>query len=190
MPFNQLAMLGEHNLANALAALTVAKILAIDNKNIIKVLKHFSGIEYRLQYEGIVGGRAVYNDSTATTPDASQAAIKALVPQKILLIAGGQDKVLDYKDLAKLIKEKVAYLILLPGTGSDKLIQELKKINFSSTKLKTNVPSLSAAWNLALKYKNTDCILFSPAAASFNMFLHEFDRAKQFNKLVNDFKKK
>jgi UDP-N-acetylmuramoylalanine--D-glutamate ligase len=190
MPLNQLAILGEHNLANVLAALIVAKLLNIDNKNIIKVLKSFSGIDYRLQYKGIVKGRAVYNDSTATTPDATQAAIKALLPKKILLIAGGQDKVLDYKDLAKLIKAKVSYLILLSGTGSDKLIQELKKINFPSTKLKANVPSLNAAWKLALKYKNTDCILFSPAAASFNMFLHEFDRAKQFNKLVNDFQKK
>ncbi len=190
MPSDQLAMLGKHNLANALAALTVAKILSIDNKDIIKVLKNFSGIDYRLQYEGVVMGRAVYNDSTATTPDATQAAIKALAPKKILLIAGGQDKALDYKDLAKLIKEKVAYLILLPGTGSDKLIQELKKINFPNSQLKANVSALSLAWNLALKYKNTDCILFSPAAASFNMFLHEFDRAKQFNKLVNASKKK
>lgn len=190
MPVAQVAMLGEHNLANALASIIVAKLLGVSNANIQKVLAKFSGIDYRLQYVGQVKGRAVYNDSTATTPDATQAALQALVGKKILLIAGGQDKELDYKNLAKQIKEQVVYLILLSGTGSDKLLAELKKINFPQSKLKSNLPSLGSAWHLARQSKQVDCILFSPAATSFNMFVHEFDRARQFDKLVHADQKK
>lgn len=190
MPSNQLKILGEHNLSNALAAVVVAKLLGISNQHIIKVLKTFKGVAYRLQYEGQVKGKAVYNDSTSTTPDATQAALQALEGKKIVLLAGGQDKLLDYRALAKQIKAQVSYLVLLSGTGSDKLLKELKKIKFPAHRVTSHLDSLEQAWQLCLKQTNADCILFSPAAASFNMFLHEFDRALKFSKLVHAQSKK
>lgn len=188
MPIFNIKLFGRHNIANVLAAVTVAKILKINNKDIAKAINHFRGIDYRLQYLGKIGQTKVYNDAASTSPDACRAALEALSGQ-IVLIAGGVDKGLPYRGLAKVIKKRVDYLILFPGTASQKIIQELNKINFSPNKMAKNIDSLKQAWELAT-LRQADCILFSPAAASFNMFQNEFDRARQFAKLYHDFQKK
>ena len=109
----------------------------------------------------------------------------------MILIAGGEDKKLDYKNLAKLIKQRVDFLILLKGSGSDKLLKELKACHYPQTKLEKNITSLAAAWQQAKKHSlNKEVILFSPAAASFNMFVNEFERARIFEQLVNGKTKK
>ena len=133
----------------------------------------------------------IYNDSTSTTPDATLAAIQAMGKRKILLIAGGEDKQLDYDKLAKQIKTKVKYLILLSGSGSDKLKKKLNKINYPKNKIITEVASLKKACQIAWQNKEKgEVLLFSPAAASFNMFKNEFDRARQFDALIYDRQKK
>lgn len=182
---SDLYLKGEHNLSNALAAICVAKILKVANKDIQKTLSTFKGVDYRFEYKGKIGSIEVYNDSTATTPDAAIAAIRSLGNKHILMIAGGEDKVLDYKYLAQEIKDKVCFLVLLEGSASKLLYKELKKINFPAYRMISRIDKLSVAWKMALKYARKDgcTILFSPAAASFNMFLNEFDRARQFDKL-------
>ena len=191
MPISGVKLLGEHNLQNILGAIVVAKLVNIKNKNIARAVKNFSGIDYRLQYKTTIKGVAIYNDSTATNPDAVVAAIKALKDKKIVLIAGGEDKKMDYKTLAKEIKSQVKLLVLLSGTGSAKLLLELKKINCPDKLIIKNVPSLKKAWELSWKnIRDNNCLLLSPGAASFNMFINEFDRARQFNQLINDSQKK
>jgi len=191
MPIQEIKLLGEHNLANILAAVTVAKIIGVGNKNIRLAVSKFKGVDYRLQYKGRVKGIDIFNDSTSTTPDATQAALRAMQCRQVVLIAGGEDKQLDYRGLAKTIKEIANFVILLSGTGSEKLIKELTKIDYPAYKLVTDINKLKNAWRLSLKHvnKQAGCILFSPAAASFNMFDNEFDRAKQFDKLFDGEKK-
>lgn len=191
MDTENIKVLGQHNLSNILAAICVAKIVGIDNKNIIKAVNNFKGVAYRLEYKTNIKGLDIYNDSTSTTPDATLAAIQALANKKILLLAGGEDKKLDYATLAKKIKTKVAYTVLLSGTGSEKLKKELRKINYPSNKIITNINSLKKAWQTIWQARDRgEVILFSPAAASFNMFKNEFDRARQFDALIYDRQKK
>ena len=191
MNTKDIKVLGKHNLSNILAAVCVAKIVGINNKNIAKAVNNFRGVAYRLEYMINIDGIDIYNDSTSTTPDASLAAISAMGKRKIILIAGGEDKKLDYAKLAKKIKTKVAYTVLLTGTGSDKLKKELKKIKCQKDKIITDIGSLKKAVNIVWQEKDRgEVILFSPAAASFNMFKNEFDRARQFDALIYDKAKK
>ncbi len=190
MTIDKIRLLGDHNLANILAAVTVAKLLHISNDKIAKAVSSFRGISYRLEYKGQVKGRDIYNDSTATNPDATWAAINALEGRSIVLIAGGVNKDLDYAPVARKIKSKVKFLALLSGSGSDRLLAELKKIKYPPSKYAADISKLSLAWQLALKKSTVgDVIVLSPGAASFNMFINEFDRARQFDKLIHDSQK-
>ncbi len=188
MPITDIKVPGQHNLVNILAAVCVAKILGIDNKKISSTVNNFSGIEYRLQLIKKTAGLKIYNDSTSTTPDAAIAAIKALANEKIILLGGGVDKLLEYPELARVIKKQVESVILLQGNASEKLLQELKKVSYPKDKIHSELSSLKQAWSIAMleaKKNKASVILFSPAAASFNMFKNEFDRAQQFNNIVN-----
>jgi UDP-N-acetylmuramoylalanine--D-glutamate ligase len=187
----KIKILGQHNLSNILAAVCVAKIVGISNQNISKAVNNFKGVKYRLEHKANLAGLDIYNDSASTTPDAALAAIEAMGGRKIILIAGGQDKKLDYDKLARKIKSKVAYTVLLAGSGSDKLKKELHKIKYSPANMATDITSLKKAWAIAWQQKNQgELILFSPAATSFNMFKNEFDRARQFDALIYDKQKK
>lgn len=185
MPVKRIKLIGAHNLSNILAAITVAKLMKISNKNISLVVSKFCGIKYRLEYLGKKRNVAVYNDATSTTPDAALAALQALADKSVVLIAGGMDKKLDYRALARQIKKQVKFLVLLDGTGSIKLQRELRRLSFPAGNLRVAVKTLRNAWQLAWTeaVKNQSIILFSPAATSFNMFINEFDRARQFEKL-------
>lgn len=187
MEIDKIKILGQHNLSNILAAVCVAKILGINNQNITEAVNDFHGVDYRLEHKGHFDGLDVYNDSTSTTPDATLAALEAMGNKKIILLAGGQDKKLDYRKLAKKIKSSVVYLVLLSGTGSDKLKKELRKIKYPNAKISADINSLSLALKLAFSKKSlAEVLLFSPAAASFNMFDNEFDRARRFDALIYD----
>jgi len=191
MDINNIKVLGKHNLSNVLAAVCVAKVVGVNNKNIAKAVNSFKGVAYRLEYKTNIDGLDIYNDSTSTTPDASLAAIDAMGKRKIILVAGGEDKRLDYDKLAKKIKSKVVYTVLLRGSASDKLKKELVKIKYPKNKIVTDITSLKMAFKLGWQAKYMgDVILFSPAGASFNMFDNEFDRARQFDALIYEKQKK
>jgi UDP-N-acetylmuramoylalanine--D-glutamate ligase len=175
------------------AAVNVAKILGIPKKNVNKALKNFKGLSGRLELIAEKNGVKYYNDTTATTPDAAIYALKSLNKYKgrIILIAGGVDKKLDYKKLAAEIPKYCKALILFKGPASQKIKNQKSKIKFTNQKLKIvdEIQSMKNAINAASKFANCgDIILLSPAAASFNLFKNEFDRGNQFNKFVKRLK--
>lgn len=177
---SDLKILGEHNLANILAAATVAMIMKVSPRQIKLAVKKFTGLHDRLEFVRKVDGVAYYNDTTATSPDATISALRAFNKQPIILIAGGTDKKLPYEHLAKLIKQRVKSLILLPGTATVKLQAELK--NYSRILLARNmVEAVKFAKHLA---PAKSIVLLSPAAASFGLFRHEFERGEAFKKAV------
>ena len=181
-------LLGEHNLLNLSAAVEVARVLKVSEKNIKKSVKSFKGVPNRQEFVKEVGGVKYFNDTTATMPEATISAIKSFsdsfLNSKIILICGGQNKGLDYKELIKVIKEKVDNLIMLPGTASDKIMAELK--NYDNLRA---VFSMDEAVKMAKELsKKGDIVVLSPAAASFNLFKNEFDRGSQFVKLVKNIK--
>jgi UDP-N-acetylmuramoylalanine--D-glutamate ligase len=128
-----------------------------------------------------IGKTRFVNDTCATTPLATQMALESF-SDAVVLIAGGEDKNLSYAQLASLIREKTACSILVPGSGTDKLVRELKRIGYSDYIL---VANLKEAIARSRRYiNNTPTILFSPAAASFNQFTNEFERGRAFNDLI------
>ncbi len=165
-------------------AIAVAKILGIPESIVQKTIKNFKGAPGRLELIVEKNGVKYYNDTTATTPDAAIFALNSLGKYKgrIILIAGGVDKKLDYKNLAGEIKKYCKALILFKGTASEKI---LKSLRVTGRALRKNMKSMEEAVKIARRFaKKKDIILLSPAAASFNMFKNEFDRGNQFNKFV------
>jgi len=168
------------------AAIAVAKYFKIPKKNIKKVLSNFKGIPHRQQFIGIKRGVKYFNDSAATNPESVILAIKNLKNKfkksKIILIAGGVDKNLNYSNLVSEINKNISDLILFPGSASLKIKKELKKeINlFLANSMEEAVKKASSV------AKKGDIVLLSPGAASFNLFKNEFDRGDQFIKYVKN----
>lgn len=178
---------GEHNLYNALAAVIVVKHLKISDSIIKKVLKDFKGIPNRLEFIHELGGVKYYNDTTATTPDATLAALKFFKDKNIVLIAGGADKNLEFKELAKILQNAVKVLILLPGTATDKLRKDLAEMgeNIEPIAAKSMKEAVLKARELS---QSGEIVLLSPGAASFGLFVNEFDRGGKFVKEVKNLK--
>ncbi|MCR4284220.1 MAG: UDP-N-acetylmuramoyl-L-alanine--D-glutamate ligase [Parcubacteria group bacterium] len=175
---------GDHNLENVLAGVCAAKIFGVKNSDIRMVLRDFKGVKDRLELVREIKGIKYYNDTTATNPDGAVSALKAFKEKKkrIILIAGGVDKNLDYKEFAKTIKKEVKELIIFPGTATDKL---LKEINVHHSVVHKMKEAVRLARSLS---KKGDIVLLSPGAASFGLFKNEFDRGKQFVREVRKLK--
>ena len=179
---------GEHNRLNISLAVKTALEIGIDLESIKKSIKDFKGVSGRLEFVKEMNGVDYYNDTTATTGEATMAAINAFkdINKKIILITGGTDKELDVENYVnEIIKNKkenrikeIVFLSNESTTGTKKVLEKLKEKDFSDYIL---AESLEMAVNLAKqKAKSGDIILFSPGFASFGMFLNEYDRGEKF----------
>lgn len=182
------SLIGEDNLSNLAAAISVAKILKVSDLKINKAIKFFKGVPNRQEFIRNFKGIKYYNDTAATMPDAVISAINAFSGEfpnsKIILICGGQNKGLKFVEMASKIKEKVSEIILFPGTASDIITREL-----GDFKNVHKVFSMQEAVEASLKFSGKgDIVILSPGAASFNMFKNEFDRGNQFVKAVKNLK--
>lgn len=173
-----------HNPSNIMATLTVAHIFDIPLDVALGEIEAFEGLFGRLQLVKKIDNIFFYNDTAATNPYATTQSINTFPNSTIALIVGGEDKEMDYKDLALRLKN-VSYTFVIPGTGSKKLMAEAKNIGIKNL---VEVPSLEKAVNEAYE-KKPDVVLFSPASASFNMFKNEFDRGEKFIEIVGNLKK-
>ena len=174
---------GAHNRENVLAAVCVALCMGVPQNTIQKAIKEFCGVPGRMELVRTVKGVAYYNDTTATMPEAVIAALDVLAGKRVILCAGGADKKLDYRGLARAIKQHAPKLVLFQGAATEKLIKELKKIKHN--KILGVVASMKDAMRIArAEVKRGDVVLLSPGAASFGIFKNEFDRGDQFCALV------
>lgn len=176
---DSLKILGTHNISNALAAASVARLCGVESKKIEKSIKKFKGIPNRQEFLRELRGVKYYNDTAATMPEAAIEAIKtfkAVFPRnRLILIAGGQDKGLNYDGLASQIENNVDCVIFLPGTATEKIAKKIKvkEAQFAS--------SMKEAVKLASSIaKKGDIVVLSPGGTSFNLFKNEFDRGRQF----------
>jgi len=189
---SDLPLPGPHNLENILAASTVGFIHNIPGEIILKALKNFPGIPYRLEFIEEFKGIKFYNDTCATTPEATLAALESFSKHPIILILGGKDKKLNYGNFGIAIgkNKNIKRIILLQHPAYDaslKILSALKK-HLDSEKI-IQISNLKVGVEIALQQaKANDLILLSPAAASFGMFKNEFDRGDQFNKIVKNLK--
>lgn len=171
---------GRHNLLNCLAATCAALVMGVKPKQVYEAVRRFSGLHDRLELVRKLKGVAYYNDTTATSPHATLAALAAFSTEPIILIAGGSDKNLPYKQMAQAIKRRVQAVILLPGTATVKLQREL-----GLYKNQFLVANMNEAVSLAKSLAAVgSVVLLSPGAASFGLFQHEFDRGQAFKRAV------
>lgn len=179
---------GEHQRENLACAVSVARIFGIPEKNIIKTVGRFKGVEGRLQYVKTFQGVKIYNDNNATTPEATIAGIRALTENKkegkIILIGGGADKNLDLDLYVNVVNTFCKALVLIPGTGTNKLLKDYK------IKIPNEIgKDLKDVVQRAIKYATKgDIVLFSPAFASFGMFNNEYERNDLFMKIIKKLK--
>lgn len=172
---------GQHNLENLLATALSAIAYGVAPAQIKKAMKNLPQLEMRQQLIFSDGKIAIYNDSAGTSPEATMAAAARFKNNNLILIAGGTDGNLAYKEWSKFMKKnlKLENLILLSGSATKKILKELKE-----NKVKV-YETLAECFNEALKKTGgSGIIVFSPGAKSFEKFKNEFDRGRQFNKLV------
>ncbi len=176
-----LPLKGEHNEENILAALVVGMIFGVAPSAMKEFCVSAQGVPGRLEYVGRRDGRELYNDTAATSPDATRAALATLGgrSKKIVLIAGGSDKRLDFSGMGCGIARYCKALIVLSGTASPSIIQAAHSAGYMGDIVMVNSmrEAVEKAWHASAK---NDTILLSPGAASFGMFQHEFDRGNQF----------
>jgi UDP-N-acetylmuramoylalanine--D-glutamate ligase len=170
---------GEHNRENVAFAIGAAKALKVPLAKIREGVESFKAVEGRLELLKTVRGIEIYNDNNSTTPEATIAALKSFPGREIVLIMGGADKGLETKELLKAVYDNANTVILLPGSGSDKIVSE------DFYRADSLAEALTAAFKSAEK---GDIVLFSPAFASFGQFVNEYDRNDQFIALVKKLK--
>ncbi|HYE23363.1 MAG TPA: UDP-N-acetylmuramoyl-L-alanine--D-glutamate ligase [Candidatus Paceibacterota bacterium] len=177
----QLLVPGEHNRYDAALALAAARVLSIPDEISRNALESFLGVPGRLELVALKNGISFYNDTNSTTPEATIVALHALgneYGKRVILIMGGHDKGLEMKNLLSLIPDVAKRVVLLSGTGTDRVREELPDASVFDT--------LKEAFDDAVSNAEAgDIVLLSPAFASFGMFTNEYDRGDQFNALVS-----
>lgn len=187
-----LKIAGEHNFKNAIMAATIAKNIGIKNNIIKKVVENFRGLKHRLEFARQIKNIKFHNDSASTNPFTAIAAIKSFKEPKIL-ICGGKDKNLDYSPLAKALKNSNTMLIILFGENKNKIKQSIIKCGIPIKSTKNLESAIVLSYKSAQKLINhlnnqPITIIFSPASASFDMFLDYKDRGEKFKELIKELK--
>ena len=172
---------GAHNRANMAAAAAVARALSIPDAVTAGALATFPGVPYRQELIRERDGVRFVNDSAATTPDATLAALES-AGRPVVLIAGGADKELDFTALGAAVlapRSPVKAVVLLEGSATEKVAAAL------GPRVAGRYADFGAALRRAVGLATAgDTVLLSPGCASFGMFVNEFDRGDQFNSLV------
>ena len=180
---SDLRLPGVHNLANALAAAALAYRFGIEPAAIATALHEMTGVEHRLELVATIDGVRYINDTTATNPTATAAAL-ATVDGPIVLIAGGADKELDLAALADTIIGGAAAVVLLDGSATPTL-QALLRARRPDLPLAGPFTDLSTAVAVARSFAQPgSAVLLSPGCASFGMFRNEFHRGEAFRQIV------
>ena len=183
---NDIKLKGIHNYENICAAIAATKSL-VDYDSIIKTIENFNGVQHRLELVREIDGVKWYNDSIGTSPTRTIAGLKSF-KEEIILIAGGYDKNLDYKPIAKPVLNKVKGLILV-GQTSGKIFDAVKEeAEIQNKKIDTYMcETLEDTVKIAKKIaRKGQIVLFSPASASFDMFKNFEERGDKFKEIVNN----
>ena len=183
---SKLKLKGNKNYLNVCSAICAVKPF-VEFLDIAKSLEKFKGVEHRIEYVATKNGVEYYNDSISTTPGKAMAALTAF-DKKIILIAGGYDKNLDYSNIGTHIIKACKEVILL-GSTSEKIYTSIindKEYNKEEINIE-KVNTLEEAVTLASKCaKEGDIVIMSPASASFDMFKSYKQRGNIFKELVNN----
>ena len=175
---------GMHNVENYLAAITVLWG-DVSVRSIVNTAKNFGGVEHRIEYVRCFNGVKYYNDSIATSPVSVIAGLNAF-SQRLIVIAGGSDKNLDYSTLAEPISTHAKLLILM-GQTADKIEAAVRAFNPECRIIR--LKDMEEAVITASKYAvGGDIVTLSPASASFDMYSNFEERGLHYKSIVNSLK--
>ena len=181
METEYIALEGKHNMKNAMAATSVAKLLQIRKATIRESLSNFQGVEHRLEKVLKIQNVQYINDSKATNVNAAFFALDSMnVPT--IWIVGGVDKGNDYSELMSLVHEKVKAIVCL-GVDNKKIIDAFGNVVDMMIEVDNMNDAVKMAQRLAEK---GDAVLLSPACASFDLFENYEDRGRQFKNAVQN----
>ncbi|WP_456395268.1 UDP-N-acetylmuramoyl-L-alanine--D-glutamate ligase [Desulfurobacterium sp.] len=181
LPVSSLPVRGYHNIQNFMAALLILQSLNINLRDAVSALQDFKGLEHRLEFVKIVNGITFINDSKSTNVDSLKKALLSF--DKVILIAGGKDKGIDFNPIKNLIKKRVkkAFFIGEMGKKLEKLFSDVTETEFKVTLKEAIFSAYDAA-------ESGDTVLFSPGCSSFDMFKNFEERGKIFKQIVEELK--
>ncbi len=179
MKIDELSLVGNHNVANSLAASIAGKILKISNESIRNSLMTFQAVEHRLEQVAEIEGVKFINDSKATNVNAAYYALESMKNPTIWIV-GGVDKGNDYIEIEELVKRKVKAIVCM-GVDNQKIIDffsDKKDFIYDTSSMEEAVKiSKSIA-------EKGDAVLLSPCCASFDLFKNYEDRGNKFKEEV------
>jgi len=181
MDMDDLSIKGKHNLKNAMAASTVAKILDIQDESLRSSLSNFRGVEHRLEKVLKIKNVQYINDSKATNVNAVFFALDSMTTPTVWIV-GGVDKGNDYLELMALVREKVKAIVCL-GLDNKKIIETFKDVIDNIVETDNIDECVKAAHLFA---EPGDTVLLSPACASFDLFDSYEDRGLKFKAAVHN----
>ncbi len=176
------AIKGQHNMCNILAACSAAMLKNTPPQVIQKTVENFQGLEHRLEYIGQYQGIHYYNDSIATIPEATIAALQALKNIDTIIL-GGYDRGVDYSALAKFIAETRVNNCIFLGNAGERIKIEIERQNKSKNLVFAKHFDEAIELSKQITHKGKACLL-SPAAASYDMFRDFIERGEKFKSLV------
>lgn len=185
-PVSEIPLLGRHNVANVLAALAATARWGLAPDAAWSAVRSFHGVEHRLELVGEARGVHYYNDSIATAPDRTEAALQAL-EGPLVLIAGGYDKKIPFDGLGEAIAGRVDVLVLL-GTTAPRIraaVEAASRGRGHTTPAILEARGLEEAVALASsRAVPGGSVLLSPASASYDMFRNYQERGQRFKQIV------
>lgn len=175
-PVSALQLPGEHNIENACAAISAARVFTVDAAAVERGLRSFHGLPHRLRFVRTVNDVSYYDDSIATTPGSALAALRSFEQPKVIIL-GGSDKGAHYEQIVQECKARKATVIAIGQTGA--------QIAMLCRQMEVAVHEPSGTMSDIVKVCHDiaepgSVVLLSPASASFGMFRNYTDRGEQF----------
>jgi UDP-N-acetylmuramoylalanine--D-glutamate ligase len=189
MALDAIRLRGEHNLQNVLAACAIAAAAGLPEQAMAEGVAGFEGIPHRLEFIRTWGGADWYNDSIATAPERSMAAIRSF-DEPLVLLAGGRDKDLPWQSFAELVVQRVDHLIAF-GEAANKVVDVVRatqdEISGNARLTVQHYASLGQAVAAAAEIVEPgDVVLLSPGGTSFDEFIDFEERGECFARLVRE----
>ena len=186
MAIKNVPLLGQHNLANVLAAITIATTAHhIGPAILLHAISQFQGVPHRLEQVAVQNGVRYINDSIATAPERALAGIDALAGESIILLAGGKDKNMVWEPWATAVSQKAKRIILF-GALADLLAEKLAAVGLSTQSDRViQTKSMADAVDCARQTAQPgDIVLLSPGGTSYDAFKDFEERGKTFREIL------
>jgi UDP-N-acetylmuramoylalanine--D-glutamate ligase len=183
----EIKLLGRHNIENVLASCVLSGLMGASLQSIRDVAIRFSGVEHRLQWVRTLNGVRYYDDSIATAPERTVAALKAF-EAPIVLLAGGRDKALPWDEMAKVTLERARYVVTF-GEAAGLVEEKIKAAGEKQAGAKSlgvsRADTLEEAVDTAARVaRRGDVVLLAPGGTSFDAFRDFAERGERYQEIV------